>query len=338
MNRLFFSRRLCAKILERPFKSKQLECKPTFKHYYVKCGDKLCQAVRLVYENHYKEVTTRGTSEVYSCCPGWTLITNRSHGCNKPVCSKPCLNGGKCVRPELCACLPGFSGPQCENTDSIAAVTCSKPCLNGGKCSKHGICSCLKGYSGVHCEIDMKTHCPFSCLNGGTCVSGECACRRGFTGRRCERDIDECIEEKPCDQICHNTHGSFRCQCREDFVLQPDEQSCKKENDDGGIEAKDLEFELLDKRLLKLETMMGESHKNDVSKDDLRNVYRDINHISEDVSDLKNKINDMENYKSDLHVFKSKLSYIEKKAEKVDDLMLKYDRMKKCAFNNKICI
>lgn len=30
------------------------------------------------------------------------------------ICTKPCLNGGKCVKPDLCACLKGFSGPQCE--------------------------------------------------------------------------------------------------------------------------------------------------------------------------------------------------------------------------------
>ncbi|KAJ8940814.1 hypothetical protein NQ314_010572, partial [Rhamnusium bicolor] len=254
------------------------------------------------------------------------------------TCSKPCLNGGKCVKPELCACLKGFSGPQCEIITN--EPICNRPCFNGGKCVHGDFCSCVKGFGGEQCEIDLnKPHCTRGCENGGTCVRHEvCRCLKGYTGRYCEQDVDECKEEKPCDQICYNTPGSYNCQCKEDFFLQSDGQSCRKESDDGGIEAKDLEFELLDKRLLKLETMMDESHKNDVSKDDIQNLYRDMNFISKDISSLKNKINDVENYKNDMYIFKNKLSTIEKKAEKVDDLILKYDRMKKCAFYNKICM
>lgn len=39
-----------------------------------------------------------------------------------------------------------------------------------------------------------------------------------------------------------------------------------------------------------------------------------------------------------MYIFKNKLNSIEKKAEKVDDLILKYDKLKKCAFYNKICL
>lgn len=54
--------------------------------------------------------------------------------------------------------------------------------------------------------------------------------------------------DKPCDQTCYNTEGSFYCTCRLGFILQPDRQSCKKidtsfGNDDIGtaFEARDLE-------------------------------------------------------------------------------------------------
>ncbi|KAJ8946012.1 hypothetical protein NQ318_023258 [Aromia moschata] len=128
---------------------------------------------KLVYETYYKDViTTRNSNEVmYSCCPGWTQVTNRSNGCNrqmakareryscykksdKATCSKPCLNGGKCVKPELCACLKGFSGPQCEVVTTDDPI-CSKPCLNGGKCVLGDLCSCMKGFGGSQCEIDL---------------------------------------------------------------------------------------------------------------------------------------------------------------------------------------
>lgn len=52
-------------------------------------------------------------------------------------------------------------------------------------------------------------------------------------GRYCEADINECKEQKPCDQICHNTFGSYYCQCKEDFILLSDGQSCRKESKSG---------------------------------------------------------------------------------------------------------
>lgn len=30
------------------------------------------------------------------------------------VCESGCLNGGRCVAPNRCACTYGFTGPQCE--------------------------------------------------------------------------------------------------------------------------------------------------------------------------------------------------------------------------------
>lgn len=87
------------------------------------------------------------------------------------------------------------------------------------------------------------------CQNGGKCIKPEhCHCPKGFTGTHCEQDINECIADKPCDQTCFNTLGSFYCTCRMGFTLQADQQSCKKNirlyGDDGdgnAFEARDLE-------------------------------------------------------------------------------------------------
>ncbi|XP_017481724.1 PREDICTED: uncharacterized protein LOC108370823, partial [Rhagoletis zephyria] len=75
----------------------------------------------------------------------------------------------------------------------------------------------------------LKPVCTNPCQNGGTCTAPDvCSCSLGFTGQFCEHDVNECEEEKPCDQTCINTVGSYFCKCREGFVLQPDQQSCKK--------------------------------------------------------------------------------------------------------------
>lgn len=72
--------------------------------------------------------------------------------------------------------------------------------------------------------------CSTHCQNGGSCVRPDvCSCPTGFKGKYCEIDIDECKEQKPCEQICHNTAGSYKCDCREMFALQPDGHSCKLE-------------------------------------------------------------------------------------------------------------
>ena len=30
------------------------------------------------------------------------------------VCTEPCLNGGRCIGPDRCACVYGFTGRRCE--------------------------------------------------------------------------------------------------------------------------------------------------------------------------------------------------------------------------------
>lgn len=39
-------------------------------------------------------------------------------------------------------------------------------------------------------------------------------------------DVDEC-EKKPCDNICTNTVGSYKCECNEGFVMKDGQEKCK---------------------------------------------------------------------------------------------------------------
>ena len=41
-------------------------------------------------------------------------------------------------------------------------------------------------------------------------------------------DFDECnVRSDDCQQVCVNTHGSFRCECHSGFMLEKDRKSCQ---------------------------------------------------------------------------------------------------------------
>ncbi|GFG38843.1 hypothetical protein Cfor_09068 [Coptotermes formosanus] len=129
-------RHVCSvqKAVTQPVKTFQSYCKPTFRPYTQPCLDnKSCNGVRLVYETAYRTVyetkINRYTS--YICCPGWTQITKTDHGCNRAVCTRLCLNGGSCVKPDICVCLPGYTGKLCEtDIDECAEKPCDHTCTN----------------------------------------------------------------------------------------------------------------------------------------------------------------------------------------------------------------
>ncbi|KAL1455931.1 hypothetical protein WDU94_000696 [Cyamophila willieti] len=107
---------------------------PTYQKFTKKCYEnQICKGVRLTYETKYE------------CCPGWAQNSKLSHGCNQPVCSRRCENGGKCVAPETCTCSPGFTGSYCEADLNECEIyqPCSHDCIN-----VHGSyqCRCPSSY------------------------------------------------------------------------------------------------------------------------------------------------------------------------------------------------
>lgn len=137
------------------------------------------------------------------------------------------------------ACCPGWAAARRASHSPFGcdSPVCQPPCENGGTCQR---------------------------LGGGPGGPGQrsdsCLCAPGYTGHRCQADVDECDEsvERRCDHICTNTPGSFRCDCRPGFVLQPDGRSCQPLGKPPGIapDPTDADFEFLAKKLAKLEQIL----------------------------------------------------------------------------------
>ncbi|XP_052812774.1 uncharacterized protein LOC128240260 isoform X2 [Mya arenaria] len=79
------------------------------------------------------------------CCAGWK--TDGHGSCRIPICRVGCYNGGTCIAPDRCQCLPSYAdGGHCTN------VQCSHlhPCFPG-VCTSSYSCSCMDGWQGPNC-------------------------------------------------------------------------------------------------------------------------------------------------------------------------------------------
>jgi LCCL domain len=139
------------------------------------------------------------------------------------ACSQMCENGGNCVGPDQCKCLPGWGGidctmPVCDsahrcgprqictapNTCTCVAgytnfpacdvPTCVQKCEHGGFCSYPDTCSCATGWTDANCTTPV---CAQTCGNGGNCTAPNvCTCPSMWKGNECRIPV--------CEQICLN--------------------------------------------------------------------------------------------------------------------------------------
>ncbi|XP_069771718.1 epidermal growth factor-like protein 7 [Narcine bancroftii] len=130
---------------------------PEHTPYLTLCqGQTVCSTYRTTYRVGTRTVQRTIYTLVPRCCPGWRRPHITASSCDVPVCTWSCRNGGSCIRPNTCACRPGWSGHSCST------------------------------------------------------------------------DVDECHSPmSPCDQLCVNTPGSYRCGCRLGFQLLTDGTTCK---------------------------------------------------------------------------------------------------------------
>ena len=75
------------------------------------------------------------------------------------VCAKDCQNGGQCIAPDTCACVPGFTGKYCENDideckDQLHDCNYARSkCIN----TKGGyFCSCKAGHQAYQINPSLR--------------------------------------------------------------------------------------------------------------------------------------------------------------------------------------
>ncbi|XP_078124379.1 uncharacterized protein tnxbb [Sander vitreus] len=136
------------------------------------------------------------------CFPGFS-----GPDCSQSNCPGNCNDSGRCVNGQ-CLCDPGFTGPDCSQRG------CPDNCSKRGRCVD-GKCVCDSGFTGADCSEDS---CPGNCSNRGRCVNGECVCDDGFNGPDCsERTCpNDCFDRGRCvDGKCLCDSGFTGDDCSE---------------------------------------------------------------------------------------------------------------------------
>ena len=180
-------------------------------------------------------------------------MCDQSSASNSDPCrSKPCFNGGTCVRQDqnsfTCQCPPSYSGPSCK-LNSIGSCA-SRPCQRDGLCvpftngTNDYKCQCQDWTIGKNCEVVFNPCSRVNCQNNGVCLKKrtlayECNCTSEWTGATCNQQVSVSCQTIPCAfGTCQlNQNGQYSCACKTEGYEGPycELEKCNPTCRNGGI-------------------------------------------------------------------------------------------------------
>uniref|UniRef100_A0A8C6PGN6 Vitamin K-dependent protein S n=1 Tax=Nothobranchius furzeri TaxID=105023 RepID=A0A8C6PGN6_NOTFU len=205
------------------------------------CIEELCnkEEAREIFENQPETVRAVNSdsnipSDLRTCAQGSYPLIPRGEPQHTKLILKSISYKEVRMFENLLKCVYLADIDECSDPDFPAG--CNQKCLNIPG-SFH--CMCEDGYflnDNIHCvDVNECLLFPSICEKPAKCVNApgmyECQCPLGFkytsTSRTCD-DVDEC-ELGLCDDMCHNTIGSFTCHCdgRAGLRLAADERRCE---------------------------------------------------------------------------------------------------------------
>ncbi|XP_068929435.1 epidermal growth factor-like protein 8 isoform X1 [Petaurus breviceps papuanus] len=110
-----YSKGVCSRqTLVVPLRYNESYSQPIYKPYLTLCaGRHVCSTYRTTYRIAWREVR-REVQQIHAiCCQGWRKKHPGALTC-EAICSKPCQNGGICIQPDQCECIPGWGGKHCH--------------------------------------------------------------------------------------------------------------------------------------------------------------------------------------------------------------------------------
>ena len=115
------------------------------------------------------------------------------------TCSFKCENNGRCIGPDLCQCLPGWSGIDCTKP------LCQEFCGPRKLCVAPNTCNCIPGYLGNDC---LQASCAQECKNGLCSAPDVCTCVPGWFDPNCVSSLSDLLYVFQLYLI--HTHSSAR--------------------------------------------------------------------------------------------------------------------------------
>uniref|UniRef100_A0A8C8VKK5 Thrombomodulin n=1 Tax=Pelusios castaneus TaxID=367368 RepID=A0A8C8VKK5_9SAUR len=185
-----------------------------------------------------------GGSYTCMCHEGYQLAEDSVHCRDVDDChAKPDLCDQECVNTIggfQCRCHLGYElvEGKCEDVIDCYEEKCQHKCVDVPGGYK---CTCFDGYAPDPQNPDKcvlfcnQSSCPADC---DPHTEATCYCPSGFILEQTDGnkqmcvDLDEC-EMDYCEHLCTNEPGSYRCHCREGFVLS-DQHSCSPEDEFSG--------------------------------------------------------------------------------------------------------